>query len=105
MTLMSDRDKGLMNTQEVVYGNTITSLICCFHLKGMRSYYILHVIYTNSHISIIGNLCKRYNNTLAPYFWTIANTISVEAYRYEMDKLAQVNPGAAQYLQQIDPKQ
>ena len=37
MTLMSDRDKGLKNAQEVVYGSTIVSLICCFHFKGIIS--------------------------------------------------------------------
>lgn len=73
-------------------------LICCFHLKSIISCYMLHEIHTNSNITISGNLFKRYKNMLAPYFWVIANILSVEVYRQEMDKLAQVNPGAAQYL-------
>lgn len=31
MTLISDHDKGLLNAQELVYGDTIS--VCCFHLK------------------------------------------------------------------------
>jgi len=37
MTLISDHDKRLLNAQEVVYGSTITSLVCCYHLKGIKS--------------------------------------------------------------------
>ena len=36
MTLISDQDKGLLNAQEVVYGNTIISLACYYHLKGCK---------------------------------------------------------------------
>ena len=35
MTLISDRDKGLLAAQDKVYGDSICSLICCFHLKGI----------------------------------------------------------------------
>jgi len=48
-----------------------------------------------THITQIGNFCKRYNNTLANYFWAIANAISVDAYEREMNNLEQYNAGAA----------
>jgi len=34
MTLISNRDKGLMAVEKAVYGNSIYTLICCVHLKG-----------------------------------------------------------------------
>ena len=37
MTLISDRDKGLLAAEKEVFQNTIHSLICCFHLKGRMS--------------------------------------------------------------------
>jgi hypothetical protein len=35
MTMISDRDKGLLAAQEDVYGNSIYNHICCFHLMGI----------------------------------------------------------------------
>ena len=34
MSLISDRNKGLLAAQEKVYHGTIYTLICCYHLKG-----------------------------------------------------------------------
>jgi len=33
MTLISDWDKGLLTADELVFGDGINQLICCFHLK------------------------------------------------------------------------
>lgn len=84
MTLISDRDKGLLGAEEAVYGNSIQRLICCFHLKG--------------------NVCKWYSNTVASYFWAIANAYSREQYTIAMAALEQYNEGAAIYLKAIDSK-
>ena len=34
MTLISDRDKGLLAAEQEIFRDMIQSLICCFHLKG-----------------------------------------------------------------------
>jgi len=39
MTLISDRDKGLLAAEQQVYGNQIYAHTCCFHLKGMINLY------------------------------------------------------------------
>jgi len=45
MTLISDRDKGFLAAQEIVYANSIYTHICCFHLKGTYNFYI-YTLYT-----------------------------------------------------------
>ena len=34
MTMISDRDKGLLAAEQEIFGDEIQGLICCFHLKG-----------------------------------------------------------------------
>jgi len=83
MTLISDRDKGLLTADRAVYGNGINQLICCFHLKG--------------------NFCKRYGSQLSNSFWQAANSkIRQDCARY-MEDLRLQNPTAADYLIKIDP--
>ena len=81
MTLISDRDKGLLAADEIVFGDGINRIICCFHLKA--------------------NLCKRYGGQLSSLFWSIANAESEREYHTEFAILQQQKPTAAQYLSTI----
>ena len=63
------------------------SLECFFHLNSKIFYSLFIIVSTKTNITLIGNLCKRYN-ILAPYFWTIGNTISVDSYEQEMQTLS-----------------
>lgn len=82
MTLISDRDKGLLAADEAL-GEAVNHLICCFDLKG--------------------NFCKRDSCTLTAYFWPIANTKTVLDYLQHLNTFHQLNPGAAEYLAKIEP--
>jgi hypothetical protein len=86
MTLISDRDKGLLAADKLL-GDTVHRLICCFHLKG--------------------NLCKRYgggggDHSVARFFWPIANSKTPAEFTTLMDELRASNPSAAAYLTAID---
>jgi transposase-like protein len=65
MTLISDRDKGLL-AADVVLGPGVDRLVCCFHLKC--------------------NFVKRYRG-VENYFWPIANAKSQEEFTEKMDQL------------------
>ena len=67
MTLISDRDEGLLAADRAVYGNGINRLICCHHLKG--------------------NFCKRYGSQLSNYFWQAANSKTRQDFARYMEDL------------------
>jgi len=56
----------------------------------------------NTNISNLGNVCRRYSNTVAPYFWAIANAQTPQEYNLEMARLETFNIGAANYLKSVD---
>jgi len=78
MTLISDRDKGLLAADELVFGDGINRLICCFHLKG--------------------NLCKRFGGHLSAAFWGIANARTIHEFEERKNDLRLINASAASYL-------
>lgn len=80
MTLISDRDKGLHATNQVLSSNIIR-LICCFHLKC--------------------NFQKRYR-AMDDRFWPIANAGTAFNFTTPMQALRDANPAAADYLVGID---
>jgi len=46
---------------------------------------------------------KNTSNTVATYFWAIANTHTVQGYYFEIARLETFNVGGANYLKSIDP--
>jgi len=56
----------------------------------------------NTNISYLGNVCRRYSETLAPYFWAIANAQTPQEYNLEMARLETFNIGATNYLKSMD---
>ena len=83
MTLISDRDKGLLAANQAVYGNGINRLICSFHLNE--------------------NFCKRYSSQLSNYAWQAANSKTRQDFARYIEKLRHQNPNEADYLIKIDP--
>jgi len=82
MTLISDRDKGLLAADELVFGDGINRLICCFHLKG--------------------NVCRRFGGHRSAAFWAIANAKTQHDYEHQKNDLRQLNASAASYLDGIE---
>jgi len=80
MTLISDRDKGLL-AADTVMGNQVTRGICCFHLSQNF---------------------KQFRG-LEDLFWPIANAKTTEDYDTQLETIRQQNPAAADYLQSINP--
>lgn len=80
MTLISDRDKGLLAADQVL-GEGVNRLICCFHLKC--------------------NFVKRYRG-VEEHFWSIANARTETQYQALLAKLREINSAAADYLSGID---
>lgn len=83
MTLISDRDKGLLAADQVL-GGGVNRLICCFHLKC--------------------NFIKRYRG-VEEHFWRIANAKSEAQYKEGMEELQRINKAAADYLAGVELSQ
>ena len=81
MTLISDRDKGLL-AADAVMGNGVARAFCCFHLKE--------------------NFCKRFARGLEPYFWRIAHARTSDSLEEALSILRNLSPAAADYLINID---
>jgi len=80
MTLISDRDRGLL-AADTVMGNQVTRAICCFHLSQNF---------------------KQFRG-LDDQFWPIANAKTTQEYNTQLEIIRQQNPTAANYLQRINP--
>jgi len=78
MTLISDRDKGLL-AADAVMGNRVARAFCCFHLRE--------------------NFCKRFTPGLEPYFWQIAHAKTSDSYQEAVSQLQELSVAAANYLQ------
>lgn len=81
MTLISDRDKGLL-AADAVMGNGVARAFCCFHLKE--------------------KFCKRFTRGLEPNFWRIAHARTSDSYEEALSTLRNLSPAAADYLINID---
>ena len=81
MTLISDRDKGLL-AADAVMGNGVARAFCCFHLKE--------------------NFCKRFTRGLEPYFWQIAHAKTSDSYEEAVSQLRELSVAAANYLTNIN---
>ena len=77
MTLISDRDKGLM-AADAVMGNGVARAFCCFYLKE--------------------NFCKHFTRGLEPYIWRIAHARTSDSYEEALSTLHNLGPTAADYL-------
>lgn len=83
MTLMSDRDKGLVKASEDLPA-TIARAYCCQHLKE--------------------NLVTAYGRGLSNLFWAVARAPSVESFEAAMVKIHEVKPAAEIYLRDAEPR-
>lgn len=81
MTLISNRDQGVMAADEIL-GSSINHLICCFHLKA--------------------NFCKQYSRILEGHFWTIANAKTGAEFHQALEELRAVNISAPKHLEGVD---
>ena len=82
MTLMSDRDKGLVKASENL-PVTIIRAYCCQHLKE--------------------NLVTAHGRGLSNLFWAVARAPSVESFEAAMMKIQEVKQTAEVYLRNVDP--
>lgn len=80
MTLISDRDKGLLAADGIL-GSGVDRLICCFHLKC--------------------NFVRRYRR-VERFFWPIANAKTQLEHDLRFEELQHTNPAAATYLAGVD---
>ena len=81
MTLISDRDNGLL-VADAVIGNGVACAFCCFHVKE--------------------NFCKWFTRSLEPYFWQIAHAKTSDSYEEVVSQLRELSVAAANYLTNID---
>jgi hypothetical protein len=81
---ISDRDKGLQEA-DVVLGEKCLRAYCCKHIEG--------------------NLKDKFGGKagLPALFWKAARAQLPSAFDYHMEKIAAINPGAAEYLRAIEP--
>jgi hypothetical protein len=82
MTLVSDRDKGLLEAEEVL-GILVTQAYCCWHLKE--------------------NFTEKLGCSLVPAFWKAARLRTVALFEAALDEIAKVKSAAAQYLCNSNP--
>lgn len=81
---MSDRDKGLINS-EAILGGGIVRAHCCFHLQQ--------------------NFKSKFGTRLTEqHFWRIANAWSEAVYTTRLLALEELKPEAANYLQGIEKR-
>lgn len=80
-TLISNRDKGLINADRVL-PPTVIRAFCCQHLKE--------------------NLTIKFGRALEGRFWKIARARRVEEFEIAITELQTIKPLAATYLQNID---
>lgn len=81
-TLISDRDKGLIEA-EVVLGGRVVVAWCCHHLKE--------------------NFTERFGRAMAPLFWQVARARSQAAYDKATEEIRGRKVEAATYLAAQDP--
>lgn len=77
---ISDRDKGLLEADEVL-GPKILHSYCCQHLRN--------------------NFIEKFKKGLEGLFWRVAYAHTPEGYEYHLKKVDAVNKKAADYLQSI----
>lgn len=81
-TLISDRDKGLINADRVL-PPTVIRAFCCYHLKE--------------------NFTTKFGRALEGLFWKVARARRVELFEAAMQELRNTKPSAEAYLRSIDP--
>ena len=82
-TLVSDRDKGLLEAEQVL-GNRVTRAYCCRHLKE--------------------NFTKHFGQGLSALFWQAARARTPAAFEAALVKIGEVKKKAEEYLRNVDPQ-
>lgn len=82
-TLVSDRDKGLVEA-EVVLGSQVTRACCCHHLKE--------------------NFTVKFGRSLGPLFWQAARARTTSSFEAALGKIGEVKKDAETYLRNSDPQ-
>ena len=77
---ISDRDKGLLEADEVL-GPLVLRSYCCRHLRN--------------------NFVEKYRKGLEELFWRVACACTPQAYEHHLSRIDTVNQEAADYLQDI----
>jgi len=83
MTLISDRDTGLLAADEVMRIG-VAHAYCCFHLKE--------------------NFCKRFTRGLEPYFRRMAHARTSDSYEEALAELRNLSTAAPDYLGNIEKR-
>lgn len=81
-TLVSDRDKGLLEA-EVVFGSQVIKAFCCHHLKE--------------------NFTAKFGRSLGPLFWQAARVRTTSSFEAKLAKIGEVKKDAEAYLRNLDP--
>lgn len=82
-TLLSDRDKGLLEAERVL-GPLVVAAWCCHHIKE--------------------NFALKFSRSLGPFFWAVACARSEDDYHVALDKLREKSEEAVTWIQAQEPE-
>jgi hypothetical protein len=82
-TLVSNRDKGLLEAEQVL-GNRVIRAYCCRHLKE--------------------NFVKQFGQSLSALFWQAARAHTLAAFETALVKIGEVKKKVEEYLCNVDSR-